>query len=236
MIDIQFLLEMNDLNDMNRDLFFAEISPCEPTTNRIKSVSLPTTNTRKGESMLKDYYTTGELAELCHVSPATIFRAITNNQLKAATTPGGHFRISKEDVKDFLDQNKIPYQDEATDTKKILIVEDNPVELRMFQRALGSDNAYNVRTTESGYEAGFLTQSFKPDLIILDVCLPDMNGRQVVRLLRSDPQLKRTRIVAITGNATPKEIKEIKISGIDRFLQKPIAPAALRAVVAELLK
>ena len=183
---------------------------------------------------MKDYFTTGELAEICHVSPTTIFRAISNKNLRAATTPGGHFRISREDAEDFLRKNNIPIPGAEAKVKKILVVEDNPVELRMFQRALESEATFAVKTTESGYEAGFLTQSFRPDVILLDIFLGDIDGRQVARLIRSDASLRRTKIVAITGAKNAKDLKDIKSLDFDAVIQKPIAPNDLRDVVNRL--
>lgn len=185
--------------------------------------------------MSKIYYTTGEVADLCHVSVTTIFRAVTNNHLKAHTTPGGHFRIAKEDVLEFLKKNRLSTEEEENNTKKILIVENNPAELRMFQRALESETNFTIRGTESGYQAGFITQSFKPDLILLDVFLDDIDGREVAKLIRSDSGFDHTKIVIITGAKNPTDLKTIKSLGLDGIIQKPISPSALREKIKELL-
>jgi excisionase family DNA binding protein len=185
--------------------------------------------------MLKSYYTTGELAEICHVSPTTIFRAILSKHLNAATTPGGHFRVARQEVEEFLKKNNIPFPGNQIQTKKVLIVEDNPAELRLYQRALETDSNLIVKTTDSGYEAGFLTQSFKPDLILLDIFLSDADGRQVAKLIRADRELRHTKIVAITGSKSPQDIKEIKALGFDGFIQKPISGADIRKEVRAVL-
>ena len=186
-------------------------------------------------TIIKEYYTTGELAEICHVSPTTISRAINNKQLKATTTPGGHFRVSRKEAEEFLEKNNIPIPRLHLRTKRILIVEDNVTELRLFSRALEKGKKYELKTTGSGYEAGYLTESFKPDLILLDIFLDDIDGRQVARLIRSDPDLKHTKIVAVTGAKNPKDIKEIITSHFDSFIFKPIDPDELRMKIEKLL-
>jgi excisionase family DNA binding protein len=185
--------------------------------------------------MLKEYYTTGELAQLCHVDPTTIFRAIVNRSLKAATTPGGHFRIHGKEVESFLRKNNIPIPDLPTATPRILIVEDNPAEQLMFRRALGGKHKFEVKTTGSGYEAGFLTQLFRPDLILMDIFLADMDGREAARLIRSDPKLKHTKILAVTGSKDPNVLREIRSAKFDAVVLKPIEAEALRRQILALL-
>jgi excisionase family DNA binding protein len=185
--------------------------------------------------MAKNFYTTGEVAELCNVSPTTIFRAVVNNHIKAATTPGGHFRIARTDLEIFLKKNNIPLPLTDTATKRILIVEDNPAERRVLQRLLGSNPDYTVKTTGLGYEAGFLTQSFLPHLIVLDIFLNDLDGRQIIKLLRADEKFVNTKIVVVTGAKDPADIKEIKALKPDVFLSKPVAPDALRQHIKDML-
>lgn len=175
----------------------------------------------------KSYFSTSELAAICSVSATTIFRAVVNKTIKASTTPGGHFRISREEAEEFLRKNNVPLPWEKKRTRKILIIEDNPVELRLYQRALAESPRYEVQGTSSGYLAGFLTQSFRPDLILLDIFLPDLDGREVAKAIRADDKLKRIKIVAITAASDPKDVKEIKALGLDGFIQKPISPAHL---------
>lgn len=184
----------------------------------------------------KDFFKTREVAALCNVSSATIFRAIVKNRLKAATTPGGHFRVARPDLEKFLKRNHIALPVAETSTKRILIVEDNVLERRAFQRILSSDPVLDLKSTGLGYEAGFLTQSFKPHLILLDIFLLDLDGRQILKLVRADKSLSKTKIVVVTGAKDPADLKEIKSLKPDAFLSKPVSAGTLRDVVASLLK
>lgn len=186
--------------------------------------------------MGKEFYSTGEVARLLDVSAVTIFRAISRGRLRASTTPGGHYRVNRKDLEFFLKENKVGLNVLEPRTKRVLIVEDNPAELRMLQRLLGAEPDLEVKGTTSGYEAGYLTKSFQPDLLLLDIFLKDVDGREVVRLLRSDPVLKDTKIVAITGARDPKDLREIRACGVQALIRKPIQPEALRRQLRSLLE
>ncbi len=185
--------------------------------------------------MNKNFYTTGEVADMCNVSPTTIFRAIINSHIKAATTPGGHFRISRNELELFLRKNNLPLTLISTTVKRILIVEDNALERRAMERLLGNLPGMTMKSTAFGYEAGFLTQSFLPNIIILDIFLNDIDGRQMIKLIRADDKLKQTKIVVVTGAKDPADIKEIKALKPDAFFQKPTAPDEFREAIAKLL-
>ncbi len=185
--------------------------------------------------MSKNFYTTGEVAEMCNVSPTTIFRAIVNNHIKAATTPGGHFRISRMELEVFLKKNNLSLPSLDKKTKRILIVEDNALERRSLERLLSNVPDSVLKSTGLGYEAGFLTQSFIPNLIVLDIFLHDIDGRQMIKLIRSDDKLKNTKIVVVTGAKDPADLREIKALKPDAFFQKPVPSDEFRETVAKLL-
>lgn len=183
----------------------------------------------------KAFYSTGDVAKILDVSHATVFRAIDRKRLKASTTPGGHYRISRGDLEAFLQENNISAAVLEPRTKRVLIVEDNPAELRLFTRSLEAEPLLEVKGTPSGYEAGFLTKSFRPDLIVLDIFLDDADGRQVARLIRRDPELRHTRIVAVTGSRDERVLEEIRREGFDGLVQKPVDPERFREKVRRLL-
>ena len=88
----------------------------------------------------------------------------------------------------------------------------------------------------SDQHAGLLTQSFHPDLILLDIRLPDIDGRKVCRSIRENPDFKLTKIMAISGFATASEEEEMLESGFDAFLEKPFRSDVLLSRVQELVK
>jgi excisionase family DNA binding protein len=183
-----------------------------------------------------EIYTTGEAAKILKVSQPTVFRAIENNQLKASTTPGGHYRITRADLADYMARNNIQAASLEPRRYRILVVEDNPAEQRLIQKALSAEPMYDVRVTHSGYEAGFLTKQLKPDLLLLDIFLGDMDGRQITRLIRSDSTMSNMKIVALSSTREADVIQEVWDAGVDSFIPKPVAPDALLDQVRRFLK
>lgn len=186
--------------------------------------------------MEKRFLTTGELAALSGISPTTIFRAIVNKTIAATTTPGGHYRIPRNIAETFLRNNGIPVPWESARAGRVLVVEDNQADVVFFKRALGRVPGVDVRVARSGYEAGFMTLSFRPDLLILDVFLSDLDGRQVAKMIRSDDRLKDTKIVAVTATRDQRELKDIRTHGFDAVLTKPVDPGQLRSIVDDALR
>jgi len=171
-----------------------------------------------------------------NVSQTTIFRAIDRKALRASTTPGGHYRVLREDLEQFLKANNDPIDVLEPRVKRVLVVEDNPVELQMVKRVLSAEPMLEVRGTASGYEAGLLTKSIKPDLILLDIFLNDVDGRNVAKLIREDPELKGTQIVAMTGSRDQAVLDELVQAGFADLLTKPLDAPVLLERVRRLLR
>ena len=118
--------------------------------------------------------------------------------------------------------------------KKILIVEDNPQNMKVMQltlRPLG----YEVFEATDGEQGLEVARREKPDLILMDVQLPKMNGLDATRAIRSYADLKRTRIVAITAYARKADKDKAIAAGCDAYISKPINTRDVRGVVAGLM-
>lgn len=117
---------------------------------------------------------------------------------------------------------------------RVLIVEDNADQLRILRDALAQDHAVETaRLAEDGIE---LARTFRPDIAILDLHLPAMNGLDAARCLRRDHGEAGIRIIMLTGSSSPAELKAVLESGsCDAYLAKPASLAAVRRTVAELL-
>src|SRR5262247_632523 len=119
---------------------------------------------------MKTVFTTGEAAEICKVSQQTIIRCFDSGRLRGFRVPGSKFRrIPREELIRFMRENNIPTDALEGGKRRILIVE-------LFVDVLSRDDRFEVKTAATGYDAGVLTEQFKPDLMILDYMLPDING------------------------------------------------------------
>ena len=182
--------------------------------------------------------TTGEIARHCHVTHRGVLKWVASGKLKAYRTPGKHSRVSVEDFLSFLKEYNMPVPVELQPSsllKKVLIVDDDRGMVYSLRRLLMMESKYNIETAFDGFEAGKKFTSFHPDLIILDIHMPGMDGFQVCRNIRNDPKNKNTNILIISGIDEPKEIKKIMDMGADGFLQKPFSNEAFKEQIKKVL-
>ncbi len=118
--------------------------------------------------------------------------------------------------------------------EKILIVEDNPQNMRLIEMVLGAKGYTLLRATD-GEEALDMAMTERPDLIIMDVWLPKMDGLEVTRRLRETPAFSRTPIIGVTAYAMKGDREKVIESGCDAYLSKPIDTRELPEVIAEML-
>jgi excisionase family DNA binding protein len=183
----------------------------------------------------KRVFTTGEAAEVCRVSQQTIIRCFDSGRLAGFRVPGSRFRrIPRDELVRFMRANDIPTAALEGTGKRVLIVDDDPAILEMFRDAISRRPGLEVRTASSGYEAGMLTESFRPHVIVLDYMLPDVNGNVVCQKIRAREDMASTRIVFISGVVDPQEIAMLKKSGADEFVSKPFNIERLLARVEQL--
>jgi excisionase family DNA binding protein len=184
------------------------------------------------------FLTTGQIAGSCQVTIPTVKRWIREGHLSAFQTAGGHFRITEDEFRRFQGVHRIPVETNGADVEappKILIVDDDAALLETLWEALAWDGRYKVEVAHDGYEGLIKVGSFAPNLLILDVRMPGLNGFQVCRRVKADPATRDTRILAITGHGGQHTREQILEAGADGFLDKPIRLDDLQAEVARLL-
>jgi excisionase family DNA binding protein len=171
----------------------------------------------------KQVFTTGEAAEVCKVSQQTIIRCFDSGRLQGFRVPGSRFRrIPRSELIRFMRANEIPADVlDGADKKRVLIVDDDPAIIELLQDALGRDERFDVKTASTGYDAGLLTQSFKPHIVLLDYMLPDINGNVVCERIRANNELADARIIIVSGVVNQNEIDSLTRNGADDFIKKP---------------
>ena len=171
---------------------------------------------------MKTVFTTGEAAKICKVSQQTIIRCFDNGQLKGFRVPGSRFRrIPREALYKFMKDNGIPTDALESGKRKVLLVDDDAELVELISKVLDDDGRFEVRIAANGFDAGMMVKEYRPDLIILDVMLPDINGKEVCQRIRSDSTLEEVRILCISGMVEEDRIQELKLAGADAFLHKP---------------
>lgn len=171
---------------------------------------------------MKTVFTTGEAAKICKVSQQTIIRCFDSGQLKGFRVPGSRFRrIPRDILFKFMKDNGIPTDALESGKRKALIVDDDEELVELIRDVLDSDGRFEVRVANNGFDAGMMVREYHPDILVLDVMLPDINGKEVCQRVRKDPALEDVKIICISGMVEKDKIGELKEAGADDFLQKP---------------
>jgi len=171
---------------------------------------------------MKTVFTTGEAAKICKVSQQTIIRCFDSGQLKGFRVPGSRFRrIPREQLFSFMRDNGIPTDALESGKRKVLIVDDDEELVELITDALARDGRFEVRSVNNGFDAGMMVKDYRPDLIILDVMLPDINGKEVCQRVRSDKSMDDVRIICISGMVEEDKVSELRAAGANDFMHKP---------------
>ena len=170
----------------------------------------------------KTVFTTGEAAKICKVSQQTIIRCFDNGSLKGFRVPGSKFRrIPRDHLFAFMRDNGIPTDALEDGKRKILIVDDDEELVDLLSDVFEKEKRFDIRTANNGFDAGMLVREFRPDVVILDVMLPDINGKEVCQRIRSDDSLEAVKIICISGMVEQDKIDDLKAAGANDFMNKP---------------
>lgn len=182
----------------------------------------PTTQGEDGFMSNKTVFTTGEAAKICKVSQQTIIRCFDNGSLKGFRVPGSRFRrIPRDHLYSFMKENGIPTEALESGKRKLLIVDDDVDLVELMVDSFSRDGRFDIKTANNGFDAGMQVREFRPDLVILDVMLPDINGKEVCQRVRSDETMKSLKIICISGMVEQDKIQDLLLAGADDFMNKP---------------
>ena len=185
----------------------------------------------------KTVFTTGEAAKICKVSQQTIIRCFDNGSLKGFRVPGSRFRrIPREELYSFMKDNGIPTEALEEGKRRLLIVDDDQDLVDLMVDAFGLDGRWDIRTANNGFGAGMLVKDFRPEMVVLDVMLPDINGKEVCQRVRTDPAMKSTKVICISGMVERDKIDDLIAAGADDFMNKPFSVEDLIKRCCDLLE
>jgi len=186
---------------------------------------------------MKDLFTTGEAAEVCRVSQQTIIRCFDAGRLEGFRVPGSRFRrIPRQSLVKFMKENKIPLDAIESGKRKVLVVDDDAEIVELIVDVLDRDGRFETETASSGYEAGIATERFRPELILLDYMLPDVNGNIVCQAIRGNPEFENIKIIVVSGVVKRDEIAQLIKSGAEDFIRKPFDVTELTGKITAVLQ
>ncbi len=182
----------------------------------------------------KQSFSTSEVARFCHVTPDTVRKWAEAGRIPVFKTPGGHRRIRRDDLVQFLRENGIPLgEDLRADGTRVLVVDDEEGIVMLIQRYLQNfAPQFEVSVATDGFDAGHQVGMFQPSVVFLDLKLPGIDGFEVCRRIKASPATSATKIIAITGLPEPDVTERILGLGAATCLRKPFTADDLRKALS----
>ncbi len=118
--------------------------------------------------------------------------------------------------------------------KTVMVVEDNDLNMKLFHDLLEA-HGYNILQTKDGMEALRLAREHRPDLILMDIQLPEVSGLEVTKWIKEDDSLKSIPVVAVTAFAMKGDEEKIREGGCEAYIAKPISVTNFLQTVARFL-
>lgn len=148
----------------------------------------------------------------------------------AYKTPERHRRIRLGDFREFLVEHGMPTlgtSPSAPSQRRGLVVDDDPAVAKLIVRLLEKDERYETATAADGFEAGIQIARFRPDLVILDLMMPHLDGFKVCSSIRSAPETSDLAVLVVTGYDDDENLQRAREAGVDCCMTKPLSMEGL---------
>lgn len=171
---------------------------------------------------VKDVLTTGEVAKICNVAPRTVSKWFDSGALHGYRIPGSKDRrIPLNQLIRFMKQHGMPLNGLMTGCTRVMIVDDEQDIVEVLEKILENEAKYEVEVARSGFSAGVTAEKFRPHVILLDMHLRDVDGREVCKQVKSSSDLQLTKVIGMSGKMSDEELKGLQACGFDGQLKKP---------------
>jgi excisionase family DNA binding protein len=190
------------------------------------------------------FFTTTEVARYCEVSNDGVLKWIKAGKLRAFATPGGHYRISAEDFREFLNLYAFPIQEsffsetpDVAHRTRILIVGEQPDQRKILERLIQKMNPnWILDQAGDGYEAGIKIGSIRPNVVVVDLLMKRIDGLSLCRSIRANADTRSIRILALSGDSGESTRQKALQAGADQCLPAPLDLDRFRYEVTRLLR
>ncbi len=183
-------------------------------------------------------YSSIDLAKILGVHRVTVTNWIKKGALNAARTPGGRYKVTKQDLRNFLSEQGMPIPDFLrTETKKLVVaVDDDDAILKILESLFLTGDMpylYQLETFNNPLDAALFIGDSKPDLVLLDLLMPQLNGFNLAeKIKQTSPD---TRIIIITGHATEENLGKLRRYSVEAIMAKPFGLEELRNTIEDTL-
>ncbi|NLW87899.1 MAG: response regulator [Planctomycetes bacterium] len=169
-------------------------------------------------------YSTFAIAQMLHVDPGSVANWVDQGLLKAYRTPGGHRRIMTADLLSFLKSHNMPVPPEVVKTPvRVMIVDDDPEVAKVIAQAIAVAHPdYEVTEVHDGFKAGAIAATKTPDVVILDLKMPGMDGYEVCRHIKSHHLMGKAQVIAMTAFPSAESQEKIIDCGARICFAKPL--------------
>ena len=188
------------------------------------SVAVPASEAMHRVNRREDLLTTGDIARRCRVTTNAVKKWIRERNLPAFRTPGGHFRIRAGDYDAFAARCRVDFPGpRPTKGRRVLVVDDDPAVLGLVVEGLSACGmGLTVAGASDGYEALIAIGRFRPDILVLDLRMPRLDGLEVCRLLKSSAATRDIAILVLTGYPSRTNVRRWRQCRVDAILGKPV--------------
>ncbi len=187
--------------------------------------------------MKKEIFTAMEVTGILGVSLPTINRWLNSGELKGfRPSKNANWKVTRKELVRYMKEYDIPSEFLKDDKIRILVVDDEEVITSLISKALEKDNNLEIDVANSGFKAGVKLTEFKPDIVILDIILGDMDGREFFKYINEDPELNGIKVIGISGKIIPSEEQSLLDMGFNAFIRKPFKINKLKDTIFELIK
>ncbi|MCE5228102.1 response regulator [bacterium] len=187
-----------------------------------------------------------QIGKMLNVSRQAVNQWIDKGYIKSYRTPGGHRRVKREDLLSFLKTRNIPIPEAlATETQeapgtfapRIMCLDDDNDFLTLMQHAIMAKlPTAQLTALNDGYDALVSIGASQPDLLVLDMRMPNIDGAEVCRRLKENPITSELPIIIVTGHDTPDQHEELAHLNVDEILSKSTPIDELAGQIADFVK
>jgi len=187
--------------------------------------------------MKKDIFTIPEIAKMFKLSRYTVFHWVKKGNLNAyRPAKNAAWQVTRKELAKYMKKHDIPLELLNNDRIKILIVDDEVAITSFISKALKKERNFEIDVANSGFKAGIKLAEFKPHIVILDIILGDIDGREFFEQIRENPELKETKVIGISGKIDSSEEQSLLDQGFSDFLRKPFTMKVLKETIYKVLE
>lgn len=185
--------------------------------------------------MKKKFLKTNEAARYLGVSRSSLTNWVKQGTLGGGATPGGHYRFTVDELNSFAEKRGLNFHKRDEDTPvRILLIEDDKAFCEFVKDSLDIFAGFEFKEADDGMQGALLIGTWRPDLVILDIRMPNMNGLEFCRMLKENENTANVKVIVASAFLSPEVRAEISELGVDIVLEKPIRLGTLVAAVQQL--